>query len=431
MARTIHVGMNCPNCVLELSRGSNRLGKSMPSKPSIPRPCASTEALREALRAREELTAKLRDQEPDWSVLTRRLCLDSEAEARLVAELQRVWLLPFIHVEAAVDLLVFQYSRLPSLRAEFQRNGDIRGQRLTHLFNLLLGMALQASSVFPQNPLHLARLAQQSLETGSIDDDRLEPLLELLVQSDGAGLREGKNTFHLTDANVVVISEYERALGIAEPVWKAPNKFEEYRQELLQSAEFQNDWATLRQRFPLDRLRDGAGIVRRSPLPERYWQPPTYPDLRTTRDQFQVCFDVFCWKWFLYGMRHDEPLTDKLSVTFTPFGTQIFIPGYWSLDPTRDLDWSRILKLHRARSVPKQGVKLSTGRLHRQREFARLLEAEKTAKKQGLRGPERYAFLRKSAGLPEQTDDRQVRRLLKEASVRNKKAPPIGRRDPK
>jgi hypothetical protein len=384
----------------------------MPRKPFDPSPPVTAGGLREALLAREELTSKLRDQEPDWGVITRSLGLDAEAEARLVAELGRVWLLPFIHVEAAVDLLVFQQSRLPALRARFQRSGGIRGRRLADLFDLLLGMALQASSVFPQNPLHLARLAQQSLETGSIGDDRLEPLLELLVQSDGAGPREGKNTFRLTDANAVVVSEYERALGIAEPVWKAPNKFEEYRQELLQSAEFQVDWATIRKRFPLERLRDGAGILRRSPLPERFWQLPTYPDLRTTREQFQVCFDVFCWKWFLYGMRQDEPLIDKLSVTFTPFGTQIFVPGYWSLDPSRDLDWSRILKLHRARLVPKQGVKLSTGRQQRQKELARLLEAEKTAKMKGLRGPERYAFLKKAAGLPEQTDDRQVRRLL-------------------
>lgn len=386
----------------------------MSPKPSNALPHTSAEGLRQALRAREELASKLRDQEPDWSVLTRRLGLDSEAEARLVAELSRVWLLPFIHVESAVDLLLFQHSRLPGLRAVFHRNGDVRGRCLADLFDVLLGMALQASSVFPQNPLHLARLAQQSLETGSIGDDRLEPLLELLVQPDGAGrLREGKNTFRLSDADAVVVSEYERAMGIAEPVWKTPNKFEEYRRELLQSTEFEADWSTIRKRFPLERLRDGAGIIRRSPLPERYWQPPTYPDLRTTRDQFQVSFDVFCWKWFLYGMRHDEPLIDTLSVTFTPFGTQIFVPGYWSLDPSRDLDWSRILKLHRARLVPKQGAKLSSGRQQRQLELARLLEADKTAKKRRLRGAERYSFLKKSAGLPEQTDDRQVRRLLK------------------
>lgn len=378
-------------------------------------PARSTESLRQALRAREELASKLRDQEPDWSVLTRRLRLPAEHEARLLADLRRVWLSPFIHVEAAVDLLVFQQKRLPDLRAEFSHANDVRSLRLANLFDLLLGLALQASSVFPQNPLHLARLAQQSLETGSIGDDRLEPLLALLVKPDASGVLEGKNRFELADANTVVVSEYERLLGLAEPVWKAQAKFEAYRRELLASLDFRADWKSIKRRFPLERLRDSAGIIRRSPLPERYWQPSTYNDLRTTRDQFQVCFDVFCWKWFLYGMRNEEPLVDKLNVTFTPFGTQIFVPGYWSLDPARDLDWSRILELHRARSVPKQGAKLAAGRQERQQELARLREAEKIAKKKGLRGPERYAFLKQAAGLPEQTDDRQVRRLLKEA----------------
>jgi hypothetical protein len=149
------------------------------------------------------------------------------------------------------------------------------------------------------------------------------------------------------------------------------------RRELLQSTEFQADWATIQKRFPLERLRDGAGILRRSPLPERYGQPLVYSDLRTIRDQFKVCFDVFCWKWFLYGMRSDGPLVDKLSVTFTPFGTQI------------------------------------AGRQQRQHELMRPREAEKIAKKKkGVRGPEHYAFLKKAAGLPEQTDDRQMRRLI-------------------
>ena len=375
----------------------------------------ATEALKVALQARAALQAKIREHEPDWTAITTRLHLDAQDEARLLADLRRVWLLPFVNVEAAVDLLVFQASRLPALMEGFRRNANLRGQRLVSLFELLLRLALQASSVFPQNTLHLARLAQQSLETGMIGDDRLEPLLDLLVQPGCGEVRQGRNAFCLADANEVVVSEYERSLGIAEPVWKASNKFESYRRDLLRSEDFQTDWAAIQRRFPLDRFRDAAGIVRRSPLPERYWQPPTYPDLRTTREQFQVAFDVFCWKWFLYGMRQDEPLVDKLSVTFTPFGTQIFVPGYWSLDPVRDLDWARILKLHRARVVPKQGAKLATGREERQRQLVRLLRAEVTAKEKRLKGLARYRFLKQEAGLAEQTDDRQVRRMLQEA----------------
>jgi hypothetical protein len=36
-------------------------------------------------------------------------------------------------------------------------------------------------------------------------------------------------------------------------------------------------------------------------------------------------------------MKGDEPLLMKPSVVFTPFGTEIFIPGYISFDPKRDL----------------------------------------------------------------------------------------------
>ena len=54
-------------------------------------------------------------------------------------------------------------------------------------------------------------------------------------------------------------------------------------------------------------------------------------------------------------MHGDEPLLMKPSVVFTPLGTQIFIPGYLSLDAKRDLDFKRINTLHKARGLPRQG----------------------------------------------------------------------------
>lgn len=367
------------------------------------------------LAGNERLRSRMRPGPPDWTGQIARLGLEPEAKARLLAALERLWLLPFSALPAGTDLLIFQHSRLPACRAAMVQENDVRGVRLCALFELLMALALQGSSVFPQNPLHLARLAQQAIESGLTDDDRLSPLLELLVDAQGNALREGQNPFQLADPNEVVLSEYERSLGVAEPAWKAPHKFEQHRQELSANPDFQADWELLKRVFTLDRFRDSAGIVRRSPLPERYWQPPTYPDLRTSREQFQVCFDVFCWKWFLYGMKQDEPLPDKLTFTFTPFGTQLFIPGYWSLDVTRDLDWNRILKLHRARGVARQGVKLATGRKERSAQLARLIKSEAQAKAKGLKGPDRYRFLKRAAGLTEATEDRQVRRLLAEA----------------
>jgi hypothetical protein len=106
-----------------------QLAHNHATKPSNLSPRASAEGLLEALRARDELTLKRRDQEPDWSLLTRNLCLDAKAEARLVMELGCVWFLPFIHLESAVNLLVFQHWRIPPLGHEFQRNDDVHGRR--------------------------------------------------------------------------------------------------------------------------------------------------------------------------------------------------------------------------------------------------------------------------------------------------------------
>lgn len=376
---------------------------------------AANKSLRAALESDPRLRTGMRKALPDWIKRISRLALTPEVETQLVAALDRLWLLPFSALPAGSDLLIFQHSRLPKCREAMVEENDHRGLRLCALFELLMSLALQGNSVFPQNPLHLARLAQQAIEAGPTDDDRLGPLLELLVDAQGSGVRAGHNPFQLADANQVVLSEYERSLGMAEPAWKAPHKFAQHCQELSADAAFQADWARLKKSFPLDRFRDSAGILRRSALPERYWQPPTYPDLRTTREQFQVSFDVFCWKWFLYGMRRDEPLPDKLTFTFTPFGTQIFIPGYWSLDVTRDLVWKRILKLHRARGVARQGVKLASGQKERRAQLDRLVKADTHAKANGLKGASRYRFLKQAAGLTEATEDRQVRRLLEQA----------------
>ena len=177
--------------------------------------------------------------------------------------------------------------------------------------------------------------------------------------------------------------------------------------------DFLVDWTTLKRLFQVDRCRDSRGIIRRSRLPERNWQRPTHPDLAVTTERFQVAFDLFCWKWFLYGMRADEPLVEKLTYTLTPYGTQIFIPGYWNFDPARDIDWTKVTRLHRARGLAKQGEKLAANRRGRADQLQRLKQADVEAKERKLRGKERYSFLKAKAGLAPVTDDAQVRRMLK------------------
>ena len=274
-------------------------------------------------------------------------------------------------------------------------------------------MALQGNSLCPQNPVHLARLVQLSLTSPTPGRDRLDALLELFVSENSAATRTGNNASEAADFEIVLRSEHERREGLAEQAWKASHKFTEYHQSLLDNPEFQADWVALKKHFKVDHLRDSRGIIRRSRLPERNWQRPTHPDLGLATERFQVVFDFFCWKWFLYGMRGDEPLVEKLTYTLTPYGTQIFIPGYWNFDPARDINWKAVTRLHRARGLEKQGVKLAANRRERAAQLRRLKTADAEARRLRLRGKARFDYLKTQAGLAPLTDEAQVRRMLR------------------
>ena len=155
----------------------------------------------------------------------------------------------------------------------------------------------------------------------------------------------------------------------------------------------------------------------RSPLSERNWERGGLPNFKNPAERFQTAFDVFCWKWFLYGMERaaprDRPLVQKIICTFGPYGTTLFIPGYWSFDAARDLDWKALGKLHKARGVPRQGEKLEQNRAELQEQAKRAQAADREAKRQGLRGEKRYSFIKLNAGLDGRTDDAQLRKLLR------------------
>lgn len=83
---------------------------------------------------------------------------------------------------------------------------------------------------------------------------------------------------------------------------------------------------------------------------------------------------------------HDRPLLLKISVNPTPHGTMIVIPRHWSLDPRRDLDWTLINRLHRARGAKKQGPKMSAGRIQKLDDARQVKRLWQSAKKRGLKG---------------------------------------------
>jgi hypothetical protein len=172
----------------------------------------------------------------------------------------------------------------------------------------------------------------------------------------------------------------------------------------------------MKRHFNVEKFQDSRGIIRRSLLPERNWQRPSHPPLDVIRSRFQVAFDFFCWKWFLYGMRRDEPLVEKLTFTLTPYGTQVFIPGYWSFDAARDIAWKEVIRLHRARGIGKQGEKVAQNRRHRSAQLQKLAAANREAQRRGLSGMARYEFLKTRAGMAQGMDDAQVRRMLRDAA---------------
>jgi hypothetical protein len=118
--------------------------------------------------------------------------------------------------------------------------------------------------------------------------------------------------------------------------------------------------------------------------------------------------------WNLYGMLHDEPLLLKLAVNLTPYATMIVIPAYWSLDPKRDVRWGEIARLHRARARQRQGAALKEGKEHRRKQVLKLGELDAEAKRRGLRGELKHAFLCEGLGWVPETSAKRLSRLRTE-----------------
>jgi hypothetical protein len=352
--------------------------------------------------------------EPVWESWVAPLGLSSEATQVLVLSLRRLWLLPFADKPTLTDLLLFLHTRLPQIRGRAQASGDSQCRRLCSLFELLVDMALQGNSVFPQNPTHIAQQVQQALETPIRAEPFFDVLLGLLISVDGQSCRSGFNFAQVTDLREIIKYERGRRAGSPEWCWKTKHKYDLFAAQVKNTPEFHEDWRLLSKNFKLDRYRDSQGIIRRSLLVEGNWRKPNLSDLRHEDNRFQVVFDFFCWKWFLYAMQGDEPLVQKLAVTLTPFGTQIFIPGFWSLDPARDINWAKVTRLHRARGTSKQGEKLAGNQKAREQLVKRIVKADQAARQQKLRGQARYDYIKGSAGLVKAVDDAEIRRYLRQ-----------------
>lgn len=114
-------------------------------------------------------------------------------------------------------------------------------------------------------------------------------------------------------------------------------------------------------------------------------------------------------------MAGDEPLVAKLSFSVTPFGTTVFIPGYWSFDPKRDIKWNELLSFHRSRGVKRQGEAFEPNRREREELERIFLDAEKISNAYKESGAALVARCIRLAELRTDTDPSYIYRVLREA----------------
>jgi len=212
----------------------------------------------------------------------------------------------------------------------------------------------------------------------------------------------------------LVHQEHERqtATGDYGVMVRAKHKFDSMEQDIAENPAFRADWGAIKRRFTIARYRGRRGIIRRPPIRERGYRPIFTRGADASA--FHIAFTAFCHRWHLYGMKGDRPLVLRLSVNATPFGTMLFIPSFWSLDPKRDLNWAAIARLHRARGIPRQGEKLTIGRRERLALAKRARKLWDKATAEGLHGDRRSQAVMEMLHWDPRTDEKTLRRLLKD-----------------
>ena len=325
--------------------------------------------------------------------------------------------LPFIQPESSVPLLEFLFGEVPTIVAAC---GDQETRLLATAYGWCCFTFWQCESAFPALPENYARQLQRALLESPGHREPTDLLLARMVAEFNA--RDGRCGFNklvLEDPAVIREAETMNHQGEYDIYLKAREKYDEYVYYLEESPEFAEEWEAIKTAF-LDCIKDRS-IIRRSPIPERNWVQDDGAKFTTRAQAFQAVFDFFCWKYFLWGMQGDTPLLLKTSVVFTPHGTQIFVPGYVSFDPRRDLNYPAITRLHKARGVPRQGPGYSIGRQEHAELVKRVTEMDAVARSKGLKGTARHTFICDETGFRDQDDFRRLRELLAEGKQHSKK----------
>jgi hypothetical protein len=202
--------------------------------------------------------------------------------------------------------------------------------------------------------------------------------------------------------------------GIYENLVKTQAKYSQNELAIGADPELRRQWARLKAAFDVRTYSDHKGVIRRTMTTERNLRPSFSVNMSRRDDVFHAAFDAFCLRWNLYGMQHDEPLLLKLAVNLTPYGTMIHIPAYWSFDPSRDIRWKAIARLHRVRVPGRQGNALAAGLADRIRAAEKLRHLDREALHLRLKGEKKHEFLCAGLGWVPGTSPKRISRLREE-----------------
>ena len=312
----------------------------------------------------------------------------------------------FLPVTDAFALIASLFTQVPRVLA---RRKDTETRQIAEAFGWCCFGFWQARSAFPAFAESYANFLKRELFQRRRSAHGLL-LARMVVEFNSRDGQCGFNRLKLADAAAVRDSERLISEGDYQVYLNARVKYEEYAFYLSQSKDFRDEWRAIKAAFPKETQQEA--IIRRSFIPERNWVRGKGAQFGTRQQRFHAVFDLFCWKYFLWGMHGDEPLLMKPSVVFTPLGTQILIPGYLSLDAKRDLDFKRINTLRKARGLPRQGEDYLISRKGQLDLRTRAREANAEAREQGLKGDKRYAFICARLSFPGDGDYRKIRKLL-------------------
>jgi hypothetical protein len=323
--------------------------------------------------------------------------------------------------------------RNSSFQADLKRLTALAYQRLQNSEDLLRKFHAFRKAEH-DNLEHLRKLYDWLFVPITLWPTDIEALFRAALHRAESGKRPDKNMILLidllpplpSDRTQRAVSAHEHSVqhGNYDPLIRARHKYDQIESQLAADPTFQAQWNAIKAQFNVTKFADHKGIIRRHVVGERSMRDHWPLRWTKTGDRFYAVFDVFCQRWNLYGMRGDHPLLLKLTANLTPFGTMIFIPGYWSFDPKRDLNWRAITALHKARGVPKQGPKLTANQLAAGAESVRARRLWKEAAARKLRGEARTSWMLKQLGWNPQTDERQLRRVV--AKSRDGTYSPIG-----